>query len=144
MPFHNIIPCVLKIMDGYDVATIHRIYKLRFSYRWIMSKGYRWLVRMVCKTPFKDTETGCKFFNREKILPIIEKTTDNHWFWDTQIMAISYYESLKIIEIPALFIKKPEFFSSVNYFSDSLDYFCKLMKFREVIKSYNNKPKVQK
>jgi len=139
VPAHNILPCVLKVREGYDVATIHRIYKLKFSYRWIMSKGYGWLVKLICKTPLKDTETGCKFFNREKIISVLEKTNDNRWFWDTEIMVRSYYENLKIVEIPALFIKKPESLSSVHYFSDSIDYFIKLMKFREVVKSYNSR-----
>ena len=138
VPVYNIIPCILKIEEGFDVATIHRIYKLKLNYRWIMSKGYGWLVKLICKTPLKDTETGCKFFNREKILPVLDKTVDNHWFWYTEIMVISYYENLKIIEIPALFIKKSESLSSVNYFSDSVKYFLKLIKFRKVVKRYNN------
>lgn len=139
VPVYNIIPCILEIKEGFDVATIHRIYKLKLNYRWIMSKGYGWLVRLVCKSPLKDTETGCKFFNREKILPLLDQTIDNHWFWDTEIMVRSYYENLNIIEIPALFIKKSESLSSVHYFSDSVEYFLKLINFRKVIKKYNNK-----
>ena len=142
VPVYNIIPCILKIMEGYDVATIHRVYKLKLNPRWVMSKGYSWLVKLVCQTSLKDTETGCKFFNRERILSALESTIDNRWFWDTEIMVRSYYEKLKIIEIPALFIKKSESLSSVRYFSDSVDYFFKLINFRKVIKSYNNRAKI--
>ena len=136
----NIIPLIFKVLEGYDVATGKRIYKIRWDPRWILSKGYIRLVRFVCKTPFEDTETGIKFFNRERILPVLDEIEDRHWFWDTEIMTRAYYHGLKIIEIPVLFIRKSRNFTTVKFFSDTLYYFKKLLKFKKTVKQYTQKP----
>ena len=133
----NILPLIFKVLEGYDVATGKRIYKIRWDPRWILSKGYVHLVKFICKTPFEDTETGIKFFNREKILPILDEIEDKHWFWDTEIMARAYYHGLKIIEVPVLFIRKSTSYTTVKFFSDTLYYFKKLLKFKKTIDHYN-------
>jgi glycosyltransferase involved in cell wall biosynthesis len=135
----NIIPLVLKVLEGYDVALGKRIYKIKSNLRWILSKGYASLVHATCKTPFLDTETGCKFFNREKILPVLDETEDPHWFWDTEIVTRSYYKGLKIAEVPVLFIRENQKYSTVKFFRDTLYYFKQLLRFRNVIKYYRGK-----
>ena len=87
------------------------------------------------KIPVKDTETGYKFFNRERILPILTKATDPGWFWDTEVMALSYHANLKIVELPCLFIRRSDKKSSVKIFRDSFEYFSKLVKFSHELKS---------
>lgn len=133
----NIIPLILKILEGYDVATGQRIYKIRWDPRWILSKGYIRLVKFICKTPFEDTETGIKFFNRENILPLLDEIEDTHWFWDTEIMARSYYQGLKMIEMPVLFIRKSTSYTTVKFYRDTFYYLRKLLKFKKVINHYN-------
>ncbi len=129
------------ILEGYDVATGYRFYKVDMSpipfFRHILSIGYRKLMKFMLKLPLYDTETGYKFFNREKILPILDKCKNSGWFWDTEIMALSYYAGLKIIEIPCLFLRRLDKVSSVNIFKDSYDYFIELRKFRNVINKQN-------
>ncbi len=133
---------LLAIDDGYDIATGFRIYKVIFdpSYfiRHILSHGYRKLMRAILRIPLHDTETGYKFFNREKILDILDKTENKEWFWDTEIMALSHYAGLKIIEIPCLFIRRLDKESSVNVFKDSMDYFIELINFRRRVKNDGN------
>jgi glycosyltransferase involved in cell wall biosynthesis len=136
---HNMIPFIFKILEGYDVVTGHRIYKIRWwDPRWILSKGYFFIAKLLCHwhTPFHDTEAGFKFFNREKILPVINEVEDNHWFWDTEIMVRSYYHGLRITEVPVLFIRKNQEFSTLHTVSDTLYYFKKLFGFRKVITQY--------
>ena len=87
------------------------------------------LVKLLLKLDLKDTETGCKFFNREKILPILEEIHDRHWFWDTEIMARAYIKGLKIIETPSIFIRKG-FYTRVRIFRDSLVQFRNLARFK--------------
>ena len=138
---HNMIPFIFKVMEGYDVVTGFRIYKIRWwDPRWILSKGYFLLAKLLCHwhTPFNDTEAGFKFFNREKILPVIAEVEDNHWFWDTEVMVRSFYHGLKMAEVPVLFIRKNQAFSTLNSFSDSFYYFKKLLSFRKVIRQYEN------
>lgn len=122
---------VSKILAQHaDVICALRIYRISpaIIHRWIASRGYHYLVYLFLKLPW-DTETGFKFFRREKILPILEDITDQHWFWDTEIMYYSHIRGLVIQEIPTLFVRDTSIQSTVRLFQDSLLYFVKLVRF---------------
>ncbi|MFH0732354.1 MAG: glycosyltransferase [Candidatus Omnitrophota bacterium] len=140
----NYIPAMVEAVNaGYDIATARRFYQMTLKptaiIRYILSISYQQLRRCFLNVPLKDTEAGFKFFNREKILPLIEKTKNKGWFWDTEIMAISYYSGLKIKEIPCLFIKNHNIKSKVRIFSSSLNYFIELCKFKKSLMLGENK-----
>ena len=80
---------VRAIEQGADIATVRRIYALqvRALDRYFMSRGYSFLVRRMLGLPFHDTETGYKFFRRERVLPLLDEIEDAGWFWDTEFMA---------------------------------------------------------
>ena len=120
------------ILSGEDVVVGQRIYhtNLAFLHREIFSRGYSFLVRKMLKIPFKDTESGYKFFNRVKILPILRIAKNRHWFWDTEIMALSFLSNLRIKEVPVLFVKNPEKKSTVNLWKDIPVHFINLLSFR--------------
>jgi glycosyltransferase involved in cell wall biosynthesis len=122
--------------DGFDIATAYRIYKVNSAglLRHIVSFSYRRLVRAFLKLPLKDTETGFKFFKKEKILPLIEKTKDKGWFWDTEISYLAFKNNLKIIEIPCVFIRRNDKPSTVNILKDGIDYLRKLWAFSREVK----------
>ncbi len=126
---------MIAIRNGADLATAHRIYKVqpRLFNRFILSTGYAWLVRHVLGVHLKDTETGYKFFKREKIMPVLDQVEDERWFWDTEIMVRAYLKGYRIEEIPCLFIRRYDRRSTVNVFRDSLDYLVKLWRFRRVV-----------
>lgn len=121
--------------EGYDVCTAYRIYKIPSGpfTRHILSVMYRKLVRYLLGTNIVDTETGFKFFNREKILPIVAACENKGWFWDTEIMVLAEKNGLKIKEIPCLFIRQKDKVSTVNVIPDTIDYFENLWKFRKRI-----------
>ncbi len=132
-PARYIFSMILGIKLGhYDVTTADRNYKWRwgvyFLMRMILSQGYAVLSSTILGTHLKDSETGCKFFNRKKILPILEATQDTGWFWDTEIMTRAHYAGLKILEIPTLFIRNTQL-STVKLLPDTLRYFWSLLKF---------------
>ncbi|MEI6044548.1 MAG: glycosyltransferase [Chloroflexota bacterium] len=131
-PAHYIPAAAMEIERGADVATALRIYKFlwRTFYRQILSVGYHALEAKVLHLPLKDTEVGFKFFNRERVLPVLTECEDPGWFWDTEIMARSYFAGLKIVEVPTLFIKRYDKQSSVRLVHDTIDYFQKLAHFR--------------
>ncbi len=129
---------LLALEEGYDGATAFRVYNIGWNldtfFRNILSVSYRWLVKRTLKLPFRDTETGYKFFKREKILPILDKTHSPGWFWDTEIMARCHYRGLSIKEIPALFIRRWDKPSTVKPFRDSITYFKELSAFRKQLR----------
>lgn len=128
------IPLFVRIiLDGKaDTVTGLRIYREGVSslHRAILSRGYSWLVRAVLGIPFRDTETGYKFFSRKKILPVVKKTKNKGWFWDTEIMTLAKLAGLRIWEEPVLFVRRFDKASSVNIFSDTIEYFRNLLSFR--------------
>lgn len=116
-----------------DVAIGKRIYRTSLSAipREILSSGYQWLSNVMIGTGGMDTETGYKFFNRKKILPILTKTKHPHWFWDTEIMLYAKRAGLRISEVPVLFLRRTDKESTVRVFRDIKDYLMSLWKLRQ-------------
>lgn len=130
---HYIGAFVQAVEDGADVAIGSRVYEFQPQAlgRWLASKGYTYLVKALLKLPFRDTEAGYKFFNREKIIPVLKECKDPGWFWDTEVVARAYKNNLKIVEIPVAFIRNYQKTSTVNIWKDSIDYLKKLFKQRK-------------
>jgi glycosyltransferase involved in cell wall biosynthesis len=120
------------IEKGADVATVWRIYafQLRSLDRYIQSRGYSALVRWLLGTGLHDTETGYKFFRRQRLLPVLDEIEDPGWFWDTEFMLRAQRRGLRIEEIPGAYIRRFDKTSSVSGIRDSIDYFGKLLRFR--------------
>ena len=118
-----------------DVCTALRVYRWKFNLyffiRLLLSKGYAKLSSALLQTYLKDTETGCKFFRRDKIIPILEQTQEHGWFWDTELMTRAYYGGLVIREIPTLFIRNT-FVSTVDLLPETFKYLYALFHFLPV------------
>ncbi|HOJ58874.1 MAG TPA: glycosyltransferase family 2 protein [bacterium] len=136
---------LLALENGFDGATALRHYEIRLSldtfYRHILSTGYRKLVHFFLRLPYRDTEAGYKFFRRERILPLLEKTRNTGWFWDTEIMAQCHYHGLRIQEIPVLFLRRWDKKSTVRPLRDSVVYLIELLPFRARVKKELSKEK---
>jgi glycosyltransferase involved in cell wall biosynthesis len=126
--------------DRVDVATCRRSYKIephvfhKVWLRYILSYGYRVLGRWVLGHGLADTETGCKFFHREKILPVLERIEDPRWFWDTEVMVYSWLAGLRIVEVNSIFVRRPEKPSTVKVAHDVAEYLRNLVAFRRRIR----------
>ena len=127
------VPSLVRALEqGADVATVRRIYAfqiLRLD-RYLMSRGYSFLVRRLLGVNLQDTETGFKFFRREKLLPILEQIRDPGWFWDTEFMVRALRKGLRIVEIPGAYLRRYDKTSTVRGLRDSAEYFLKLLRFR--------------
>lgn len=124
-----------ELEKGYDMVIANRFYEKNLTAltRVLSSKGYKLIVHSFLNLPIDDTEAGYKFFRREKILPILSKTKDKGWFWDTEICARAYWAGLKISQIPVLFIRRVNKKSTVRLIPDSWDYLRKIYQFRTQI-----------
>jgi glycosyltransferase involved in cell wall biosynthesis len=127
------IPSLVRAIDqGADVATLRRIYAFQLGSldRYFMSRGYSWLVRRMLGVGFADTETGYKFFRRERVLPLLDEIEDEGWFWDTEFMVRAGRRGLRVVEIPGAYIRRADKTSTVRGMRDSLRYFRQLLRFR--------------
>lgn len=130
------IPSLLSVIDDgrCEVATVMRVYRTGANpsqlLRAALSVGYRQLVHWRLGLPFADTETGFKFFRRQRILPLLQEAKETGWFWDTEIMALSHRHGLEVVEIPGLFLRNKNKISTVRVFHDSLAYLGALRRFK--------------
>ncbi len=127
------VPSLVRAIErGADVATLRRIYalQLRSLDRYFMSRGYSFLVRHLLGVPFRDTETGYKFFRRETVLPLLDEIEDGGWFWDTEFMVRAARRGLKVVEVPGAYIRREDKASTVRGIRDSVRYFLALVRFR--------------
>jgi len=131
------IPSLVRAIEkGADVATVRRIYafQIRSLDRYLMSRGYSFLVRRMLGVSVRDTETGYKFFRRETLLPVLDEIRDPGWFWDTEFMVRAFRRGLRIEEIPGAYIRRFDKASTVHGLRDSLRYFAKLLSFRRELR----------
>lgn len=130
------------LVHGADIATARRYYKLdrnsiKILHRYILHKGYKALIKLAFRTPIRDTETGCKFFRRESLLTYIDEIDESrqsNWFWDTEVMIRGYYRGMKIVEVPTLFVRRPETGSTMKLARDVGRYLHSFMRFRKEVK----------
>jgi len=122
---------VRKILNReYDVMLGHRTYRTSISsiIREVLSLGYMFLADQLVGTEYLDTESGYKFFNRKKILPILGKARHPHWFWDTEIVVFAKRAGLRIGEVPVLFLRRFDKKSTVRIIPDTIDYIKSLFQ----------------
>ena len=132
------VPSLVRAIEkGADIATVQRIYAFqpRSLDRYVMSRGYSFLVRRVLGLPFRDTETGYKFFRRERVLPLLGEVRDGGWFWDTEFMARAARRGLSVAEIPGAYVRRGDKTSTVRGLRDSVRYFRQLLRFRRQLEA---------
>jgi len=131
------IPSLVRAIEkGADVATVRRIYafQLRSLDRYVMSRGYSYLVRRMLGTSLHDTETGYKFFRREALMPVVDEVRDPGWFWDTEFMIRAERRGLRVAEVPGAYVRRFDKTSTVRGLRDSARYFGKLLAFRRELR----------
>lgn len=126
-----------RIMEGFEIVVANRVYELTiFSFhRWFASKAYAKLTKILFGLEINDTESGYKFFKKQKIKPVLNNTLDKRWFWDTEICVRANSKGLKISEIPVVFLKRKDKTSTVNLLSDSIIYIYNLIKLWQRVKN---------
>jgi glycosyltransferase involved in cell wall biosynthesis len=127
------IPALVSLLErGADVAMVRRIYAFqpRRVDRWLMSVGYAALVRRLLRLPVLDTETGYKFFWRERLEPVLREVQDDGWFWDTEFVARCVLHGLRVVEIPGAYVRRSDKASTVRPVRDSWRSWRRLLALR--------------
>lgn len=134
----NYIPIfVEKVLNGYDIVNSNRTTYVNIASapRIFLNKSYKKFASILLKNNIKDYQGGFKFFNRKRILPILELVRENHWFFDTEILLLPYFTGgYKIIELDVLFLDKKEVSSTVKPIKDTIYFFNKTIEFRKRLK----------
>ncbi|MBI4576885.1 MAG: glycosyltransferase [Planctomycetes bacterium] len=132
------IPSMIRsLREGADVATGLRVYfrDWRSLVRDFSSWVYSLLIHSALDLRTVDSETGYKFFRRERILPVLERTRDPGWFWDTEVMYLAEAAGLRVEEIPVVYLRRPYLISTVRIFRDSWRYLISLRRFRRRLRA---------
>lgn len=131
---------ISEIKKGYDMAIANRFYegRLKSVLRFIASRTYSKIVGLILTLPFEDTEAGFKFFDREKIMPVLRQTQDKRWFWDTEICARAHLGDLSVSQVPVLFKKRADKKSTVRLVPDSIEYLKKVVEFKRQMNKEHN------
>jgi len=134
------LPKFLTTLDnGADLVSALRVYDFQLWAlpRWLASKGYVVLRKLLLDLPYEDTEGGYKFFKREKLLKLLPKVTNKGWFFDTEIMALAYKNKLKVLEIPVAFVRNLKKTSTVRLLPDAFNYLKNLIVYSIKFKRLN-------
>lgn len=127
------LPTTLALLDaGADVVCAHRTYvkdRPGFDVRTFLSVGYRHLSRAVLHHRLKDTETGWKFFRRDRLLPLLPHIREAGWFFDTEVMIVSALAGRRIAEPPVDFHRRTDKVSTVRVARDVRRYLGALGRF---------------
>jgi len=93
-----------KVKEGFDFVTGSRYIKgsdvERNFKRRTLSLIYNILIRIILRVNFKDAQCGFKAMSKRLVSEVIPKTTDNGWFWDTELMILAGRSGFKILEVP--------------------------------------------
>ncbi len=139
-------PCVVPILfEGYDASLGERTYRLRPRswFRHLLSRGYAVIVRALVATSIRDTESGCKWFRRDSILPVLDHVQSEGWFFDTEIMVLAERAGLSISQIPVTYSRRFDKASTVKPLKDSLSSFRQLFDLRRRLKRQGGPPPSQ-
>jgi glycosyltransferase involved in cell wall biosynthesis len=73
--------------------------------RWLASKAYNFLIRLMFQTGISDHQCGFKSFSRRCVLDMDTVVKSDSWFWDTEILVIAKKMGYKILEIPIFWVE---------------------------------------
>ena len=100
----GLLEVIQKSKVGFDVVTGSRYVTgavvNRPPARWLVSKAYNQLVRLVFSESVQDHQCGLKAFSRrarDELLPICR---EDSWAWDTEVLVLASHLGYGVVEIP--------------------------------------------
>ena len=125
---------LLTNLAGYDVAIGSRavnralieVHESRF--REFAGIVFNWIVRIILRLPFVDTQCGFKAFRREKCKIIFEQQTIERFGFDPELLYLARHHGLKIIEVAVRWAHSPA--TKISMWRDSVQMFLDVLVIR--------------
>jgi glycosyltransferase involved in cell wall biosynthesis len=100
-----LLPLVAPLLSGHsDVAIGSRLapgaHVLRGVRRELVSRSYHFLLRIVLRNQFSDATCGFKAARRETAQMLLPLVSDEHWFFDTELLVLAERNGFRIHEVP--------------------------------------------
>ncbi|MGM0609253.1 MAG: glycosyltransferase [Candidatus Muiribacteriota bacterium] len=129
------------IKERYDLAIGSRrkgkSVTQRSALRIFLSKSYCTYLKFFFPNKFNDLQCGFKIFTKEIATNVVPYIKDNNWFFDTELVFISYFNFYKVREISIVWKEKRE--TKFNIINVIFYFIIKvfLFKFRRITKRLN-------
>ena len=101
----GLLPLIAPLASGHsDVAIGSRLASgsrtVRGPRRELISRCYNALIRLTHGARFSDAQCGFKAARTDVLRPLLQKTQDDAWFFDTELLLLAEYNGLRIHEVP--------------------------------------------
>ncbi len=107
VPLKYIPGAVAKISAGCDIVIGNRYKKTSHAKRklgrYIESKAYIYLIRLLYRSRITDFQCGFKFFRADFLKANLNKVEDNRWFFDTKLVLLAEKQGRRICQLPVEF-----------------------------------------
>lgn len=94
---------------GFSIVTGSRYLAESRAYRpiirWLASKAYNSLIRLLFQTGISDHQCGFKSFSKKCVIDMDTIVNSDSWFWDTEILVMAKKMGHRILEIPIFWVE---------------------------------------
>jgi glycosyltransferase involved in cell wall biosynthesis len=123
-----------ELKNGTDLAIGSRYLEesslRRPAFRKIISRFYNSLIKIFFHCPFRDLAIGFKAVNKKVIEEILPLTKNKQWFFDNELVLLSFSKGLKIKEIPIKWSDPEKRHSKAGVFVISLEYLKEIIRLK--------------
>jgi len=125
---------LLAKMGEYDVAIGSRavnrdlIAVHESKFREFAGIVFNWIVRIILRLPFVDTQCGFKAFRREKCKIIFEQQTIERFGFDPELLYLARHHGLRTVEVAVRWAHSPA--TKISMWRDSLQMFLDVLVIR--------------
>lgn len=126
------------LKNGYSISIASRglrnskVLKRQNILRQSMGRFFNFLVKIVLKLDYRDTQCGFKYFDRQAVNKIFPYLKINNFCFDVEILYLAKINGLKVKEVPVNWVNSKD--SKVRIFRDSFNMFFSLFKIKKTHK----------
>ena len=111
----------------------------RKALRHYVGRVFATLASLLLAIPIYDSQCGCKFFRKSRILPILDICHEQGWLLDIELITIGYHKKLNFLEVPISWKDVPG--AKIHLFKASLRMAYELLKMRKRLQSIGMMPR---